>query len=417
MLPWVNTCYATTSNLQYGTAVIPSSTGVQQCDALGPLLYSLIQQPVVKAVAEAVPSLDLHGWYLDDATAVGTEDELKGVAEIVLRESSKRGLVLSTAATAQPKSTVWSSMDLCGHPDPLGKGIPLVRGLGVTVLGSPLGYNAFVREALEAKVRKVSETVALLPNVEDPQIEYVLLRACLSLPKLSFLLRTVDTSQYLDVLESFDQVQRNALCRILGTALSDQQWQQARLPLSCGGLGLREAKYHATANFASSLLSCLPLSRSLQGKQEAALWGADVPSPIPQPALNHLSGKLGEEATLEWLWGTSQKGLSLKIDLKNLEKLQDWLLLASQEQVPGCSQPLSLHSVSISPPRSSSSWPSIGSAAKCMQRRDPAQPATILVMYLETTPSLVATGGSALHAITPSGTRCTTWQPQPCSTR
>ena len=46
LLPWVNTCYGTTSNLLYGSASIPSSTGAQQGDALGPLLFSLTQQPV-----------------------------------------------------------------------------------------------------------------------------------------------------------------------------------------------------------------------------------------------------------------------------------------------------------------------------------------------------------------------------------
>ena len=59
-----------------------------------------------------------------------------------------------------------------------------------------------------------------------------------------------------------------------------------------------------------------------QGRQEAALWSPDTPSSVPQPVLDQLSGKLGEQATLEWLWGTPQKALGLKIDLKNLELLK-----------------------------------------------------------------------------------------------
>ena len=49
---------------------------------------------------------------------------------------------------------------------------------------------------VEKKVEKVREVTELLPLVEDPHTEFALLRSCLSLPKLSFLLRAVDTSDH-----------------------------------------------------------------------------------------------------------------------------------------------------------------------------------------------------------------------------
>ena len=69
-------------------------------------------------------------------------------------------------------------------------------GEGIVLLGAPLGSEAFVGSEVEKKVEKVREVTELLPLVEDPHTEFALLRSCLSLPKLSFLLRAVDTSDH-----------------------------------------------------------------------------------------------------------------------------------------------------------------------------------------------------------------------------
>ena len=64
-----------------------------------------------------------------------------------------RGLHLSTALTSnKPKSELWSPLSLNQDDqveDPLLRGIPRVRGLGVTVLGAPIGYHSFIREFLQ----------------------------------------------------------------------------------------------------------------------------------------------------------------------------------------------------------------------------------------------------------------------------
>ena len=83
-------------------------------------------------------------------------------------------------------------------------------------------------------------TTELLPLLKDPHCEFVLLRSCLALPKVMFLLRALDTSEHTDLLETFVSITRGALSRILGTAVSDQQWLQAKLPVAMGQL-LRQA--------------------------------------------------------------------------------------------------------------------------------------------------------------------------------
>ena len=108
----------------------------------------------------------------------------------------------------------------------------------MTLLGAPLGSHGFVSQQIQKKVDKIRGITDLLPLLEDSHTEFVLLRSCLSFPKISFLLRAVDTSSHIALLQEFDQVTREALIRILGAPVCDRTWQQSKLPVSMGGLGL-----------------------------------------------------------------------------------------------------------------------------------------------------------------------------------
>ena len=202
LLPWVSTCYGAPSHLQYGASLIPSATGLQQGDALASFLFSLALHPIIKKVEQEVPNLALHAWFLDDGTAIGTKEELQSVVDIVTREGACQGLLLSTAASteapSQPKSTIWSPIrqGLDEEADPLRRGVPRVTEPGVTLLGAPIGNMEFVKSELKAKVEKIRRIVELLHSIQDPHTKFVLLRSCLSLPKLSFILRTTDTSPF-----------------------------------------------------------------------------------------------------------------------------------------------------------------------------------------------------------------------------
>ena len=128
-----------------------------------------------------------------------------------------------------------------------------------------------------------------------------------------FLLRALDTSEHTDLLENFDSITRGALSKILGAAVSDDQWLQAKLPAAMGGLGLRAAEDHTPVAFAASLLASKKLVHNLLGKAD----DDEVPPSLPQPVLDKISLKMGEQASTESLTGVSQKAASLKVDLLN----------------------------------------------------------------------------------------------------
>ena len=270
-LAWVSTTYGAPSHLMFGDTHISSETGFHQGDPLASLLFSLVLQPVVKMIEQEVPGLKINAWFLDDGVQVGTKEELEKVVQILKREGPGRGLTLSTAETvthpAMPKTTVWSPLNPKEDTDPLQQGVSWVRDQGITLLGAPVGFDNFIRESLQKRVDKVREITALLPNLKDPHTEYALLKSCLSLPKLMFSLRTFETRGLQDLLKEFDRLTREALTRILGSPVPDLQWQQAKLPVSMGGLGLRAAEDHAPAAYATSYIASQPLVRQLLGTQ------------------------------------------------------------------------------------------------------------------------------------------------------
>ena len=321
-LAWAKTCYGAPSWLKFGMSTITSATGVHQGDPLAGLLFCLVLQIIVDTIEEEESDLILNGWYLDDGHIVGTKEELSRVVDIIVTKGEPMGLTLSRAATVQPpstpKSVVWSPLDGAIDPqqDPLHRGIPKVRASdGIVVLGAPVGYSGFIKEKLECRVEKIREVVELLPLLKDPHTEYVLLRSCLSLPKIMFMLRAVNTTEHQEPLCHFDSIIRGALSKILGSPLTDVQWSQASLPVAMGGLGLRAAVDHAPVAHATSLLAAQPLLDGLLGEDEQEMS-------LPQLLLDAISAKIGEETTVTTLTGVSQKHASLKVDLQNQSLLQ-----------------------------------------------------------------------------------------------
>ena len=130
-------------------------------------------------IVEQVPTTRLNEWYLDDGAVAGTKEELQRVVDIVSTHGPARGLNLSTSATTtSSKSTVWcpdSTRAAQLGPDPLHRGIPLVREEGIVLLGSPIGSIEFERQAILTRTEKVRGISDKLPLMADPQSEFILL--------------------------------------------------------------------------------------------------------------------------------------------------------------------------------------------------------------------------------------------------
>ncbi len=105
---------------------------------------------------------------------------------------------------------------------------------------------------LQARVDKMKETLSVLNYMGDSQVETTLLRSCLALPKLSYILRTYPPDYISHATRQFDSTMRESLETIVSSLLTDCSWQKASLPSNRGGLNLRSAVSHAPAAFISS---------------------------------------------------------------------------------------------------------------------------------------------------------------------
>ena len=167
-----------------------------------------------------------------------------------------------------------------------------------------------------------------LHQLEDPHIELTLLRNCFALPKFAFALRTVDTSRHSAVLQEFDNSVKEAVEGILGSPLPPLQYDQAVLPISMGGLGLRQAKQHSSSAYLASvgatamLVQEIRLQLQEQGEVPEATGEEDVGEGMTR-MLAELNSRLGEPLTKVEACAMSQRVLSGLIDKEAAQRLQN----------------------------------------------------------------------------------------------
>ena len=320
LLAFVSTCYGSPSHLFFGEHTLESSTGVHQGCPVSLAIFTLVVHPVILAVRDEVPDLKLNSFFLDDSFQIGRTEQLQRALQIIVREGEPRGLRLSPG-----KSTLWSPSGAV-QTDNFGYGVRIITEGGVRVLGSPLGSEEFVKKYLEESVEKCRVISEQLPRLEDNMSSYILTRSCLGLSKFNFHLRTIDCSQFPAILTKFDTMMRDNINSIVGSVLSNTSYDQACLPVSLSGLGIKRVTDHKLCAYVASIVSSLPNVLGLIGGGEAVGGDSDddgddnvrLAARLITPAvLAELAVDTGEEADLAALLaGTTNKILARKVDEK-----------------------------------------------------------------------------------------------------
>lgn len=241
---WLNTCYANHSTLWFGKFTLPSESGVQQGDPLGPLLFALTLMEAVHAIAQLHPAL--NKWYLDDGVIFGTHAQIQAALNILQGPALRDiGLHLNPSKC----ELIWLRPEYVRNNAFAPCFSNRVTDGNFIIVGSPIGSPTFQDATIRAVTAQAASTWRLLYKFEDVQAAYTLMRACCSWNRIAHLMRTVPPENGASAFLDFDKQLRNSFHLLTSITTNDFEWSQLILPPGRGGVGLRSAYYHSPAAF------------------------------------------------------------------------------------------------------------------------------------------------------------------------
>jgi len=264
-IPFIRQYYADPSDLLFfgveHPAVLQSSRGVRQGDPLGPFLFDLAFQRVLRAGSAALQDEGVTMAYQDDAALLGPAAALHRAFAAMVPVAASIGLTISTAKSRRFR------VPLEGLDAGSLASVPAAED-GVEVLGCPVGTPAFVEEWQRQWLRDRLEGLEEVCSLGDPQAALLILRECFVTRPVYWLRLCPPTPQWLSVLRQFDEEIWRALQRLClsprditlqggGGSHGDSRrdlaadWAQAQaqLPISRGGLGLHSAAIVAPLSY------------------------------------------------------------------------------------------------------------------------------------------------------------------------
>ena len=126
-------------------------------------------------------------------------------------------------------------------------------------MGVPCDAPGSFTQANVAWGKVVGATTSMLGKLcrlPDGQMRHALLRHCLDACKVNHLMRAVSCEAGTEAIKVLSDALKTAVLDLVGCGLTTGAWEQATLPISKGGLGIRdpvkvwpEARLSAMANF------------------------------------------------------------------------------------------------------------------------------------------------------------------------
>ena len=131
---------------------------------------------------------------------------------------------------------------------------------GLTILGTPVGSEAYIRHQLQLTSQSHQQLLQRIPALDDLQASWLLLLFCAS-PRSNHILRTVAPELVNDFVGTHDAAVASCLQQLLGNPdLPATALATAHLPLAQGGLGLPVCRSR-----------CSSCSLGLMGRHPASL--------------------------------------------------------------------------------------------------------------------------------------------------
>jgi hypothetical protein len=191
--------------------------------------------------------------YMDNFTLGEPENEVSADVELVIEKATEIGLILNF-----PKCELISAKSFT-HSSAVLRSFKRVSIEDSSLLGTPFVAGSALDSTLKARCEDLSRAVKRLHMIESHDA-LVLLRSSFSAPKIQHLLRCSPCVGHTS-LETYENLLKTGISLITNTELSETQWQQARLPVKDGCLGVQRATSLALPSFLASTSStsiCTP---------------------------------------------------------------------------------------------------------------------------------------------------------------
>jgi hypothetical protein len=180
------------------------------------------------------------------------------VLDLVRSEGPKRGLHL-----ALDKSQAWSPLavaDFSVFPSEM----PCVGGGGFELLGSSVGDLEHNENYVSKRVTKISRMVDLLASINDVQLQYVLLKQSIGMPRLNYQLRVIAPERIKKAIVQFDDMMLSAIRELFGNcSLTEDDLERISFPRTHSGFGISLAASTASPAYVGSVFDSLDLQTRL----------------------------------------------------------------------------------------------------------------------------------------------------------
>jgi hypothetical protein len=282
--------YSENSILKFGDYELSSEEGCQQGDPLGPLLFCATIHPMLQSL-----SSNLIIGYLDDITLGGPENVVASDVDFIMNTGIGDGLYLNVDKCEQiTKGEAAVTTPICDFIH--------YNTTKATLLGAPLSIGPGMDEILQKKLVELKKAASRLKLITSHDA-LVLLRASCGASKLLHIMRSSPCAGH-DLLLDIDILLHQCLNDIANVNISIDEWKQACLPVSAGGLGIRSvtaialpaflASEHSTQHLQNKLLEHSTIDTyDKHLTQLTTIWLSSHPTSVP-PA--------GPQATKQRYW-------------------------------------------------------------------------------------------------------------------
>ena len=218
-------------NEQRKLTQLESTSGVRQGDPLGPMLFAMALQPVLKKLQASHPTVSILA-YLDDVVIMGKADDMPLAIHSLAQEAASIGLQLRA-----DKCLVYNQDEAVAQA--LATEVECeATSSGFTILGSPLGSAVHVAAKTLEKVKDAIGWFDALDALPLNKQDKLLLARMSGSLKVNHLARCVDPAASLPALAEFSKRCQDTLAKIMEEpSLSEAVAARAHLPPRMGGVG------------------------------------------------------------------------------------------------------------------------------------------------------------------------------------